>query len=72
MVLSTLIAAVVLSASVFPPGQDGGPGFAGSSGDAGDSVVPAVLVQPPGSVPGIDISHHQDHIDWSLVADSGK
>jgi len=76
MVLSTLIAAVVLSASVpLPgslPGQDGGPGFAGSSGDAGASVVPTMLVQPPGSVPGIDISHHQDHIDWSLVAASGQ
>lgn len=72
MVLSTLVAALVLSASVVLPGPDGGPGFAGSAGDAGDSVVSIELGQPAGSLPGIDISHHQDTIDWPQVAASGK
>ena len=69
MVLSTLIAAVVLSVS---PPLHGGLGYAGSSGDAGPQVAPAVSVQPPSSVPGIDVSHHQDTIDWGQVAASGK
>lgn len=49
----------------------GGPGSAGSSGDAGTPGPPVVTAQPAGSLPGIDVSHHQDVIDWTLVAASG-
>jgi GH25 family lysozyme M1 (1,4-beta-N-acetylmuramidase) len=31
-----------------------------------------VVAQPPGALPGIDVSHHQGVIDWSQVAGSGK
>jgi lysozyme len=50
-----------------------GPGSAGSAGDAAVSFAPAVAAQPPpGSLPGIDVSHHQDAIDWAQVAASGQ
>jgi GH25 family lysozyme M1 (1,4-beta-N-acetylmuramidase) len=50
-----------------------GPGSAGSAGDAAVPLEPAVAAQPPpGSLPGIDVSHHQDAIDWAQVAASGQ
>lgn len=50
---------------------DGGPGYAGSSGEAAGRG-PAVAAQPAGAIPGIDVSHHQDAIDWAQVAASGQ
>ncbi|MGZ8565979.1 MAG: glycoside hydrolase family 25 protein, partial [Actinomycetota bacterium] len=49
-----------------------GPGSAGSSGTAGIPGAPVVAEQPPGSLPGIDVSHWQETIDWSQVAASGQ
>jgi GH25 family lysozyme M1 (1,4-beta-N-acetylmuramidase) len=68
------IAAAVIFATVItgPPAYaGGGPGSAGSSGDAGRSGPPLEGAQPEGSLPGIDVSHHQDLIDWTQVAASG-
>ncbi|MGH2635685.1 MAG: GH25 family lysozyme [Actinomycetota bacterium] len=70
MAFSTLVAWALLSASV--AGAAGGPGFAGSSGDAGSPGPSDVVAQPAGALPGIDVSHHQDDINWAKVAASGK
>ena len=64
MLGSTALASTVAAAG-------GGPGSAGSSGDAGPSGPPLQGTQPAGSLPGIDVSHHQDAIDWAQVAASG-
>ena len=34
--------------------------------------VPAIPLAPVGAIPGIDVSHHQDVIDWPTVAASGQ
>lgn len=52
--------------------EDGGPGFAGWSGDAETSRPASTARQPVGALPGIDVSHHQDVIDWAQVAASGQ
>jgi GH25 family lysozyme M1 (1,4-beta-N-acetylmuramidase) len=49
-----------------------GAGFAGSFRDAGRSGPPVAAKQPPNSLPGIDVSHHQETIDWTQVAASGQ
>jgi len=64
-----VLASAILAATEAAAG--GGPGSAGSSGDAGTPGPPVVAAPPPGSLPGIDVSHHQDVIDWTLVAASG-
>jgi GH25 family lysozyme M1 (1,4-beta-N-acetylmuramidase) len=46
-------------------------GTAGSSGEAGPRGRAALAVQPPDSLPGIDVSHYQHEIDWTQVAASG-
>ena len=48
-----------------------GAGALGSTGDAGPARAIAVA-QPSGAVPGIDVSHWQETIDWAQVAASGK
>lgn len=48
-----------------------GPGVLGSSGTAGTAAAPVVAAQPPGTLPGIDVSHWQETIDWGQVAGSG-
>src|SRR5262245_4657981 len=48
-----------------------GDGVLGSTGDAGAPRALAVA-QPSGAVPGIDVSHWQETIDWAQVAASGK
>lgn len=40
-----------------------------STGPAG---VPVVTAQPPGTLPGIDVSHWNEEIDWVQVAGAGK
>jgi GH25 family lysozyme M1 (1,4-beta-N-acetylmuramidase) len=50
------------------PGRDG---TAGSSGDAASGGGHVRRVPPPDSLPGIDVSHYQDEIDWTAVAASG-
>jgi GH25 family lysozyme M1 (1,4-beta-N-acetylmuramidase) len=68
-----LASSVVLAS---PAAASGGSGFAGASGDAGTSGLfsagptPTPAAPPPGT-PGIDVSHHQDVIDWAQVAASG-
>jgi GH25 family lysozyme M1 (1,4-beta-N-acetylmuramidase) len=55
----------------------GATGATGTSGALGPVTAPLgpvpapVVAQPIGSLPGIDISHHQDTIDWAQVAASG-
>jgi GH25 family lysozyme M1 (1,4-beta-N-acetylmuramidase) len=46
-----------------------GPGPSGAGGIAG---APVVVEQPVGSLPGIDVSHWQETIDWAQVAASGQ
>ena len=70
LVASALLVASVASVALAGPG--GGPGYAGWSGDAGVRGPSVVAAQPPGAVPGIDVSHHQDTIDWAQVAASGQ
>ncbi len=72
MALSTLLAAAVLSASISAPVAEGiTAGAAAAAGHAPASAFSAALGQPPGAVPGIDVSHHQDTIDWPDVAAAG-
>ena len=47
------------------------PGATGASGPTG-AEAPAIPLAPAGAIPGIDVSHHQDVIDWPAVAASGK
>ena len=73
MAFSVLLAAVVLSAAISVPVAEGATlGSLAAAGDARASVVTAPSGQPPGAVPGIDVSHHQDTIDWPEVAASGQ
>jgi GH25 family lysozyme M1 (1,4-beta-N-acetylmuramidase) len=41
----------------------------GATGDA--ATADALVAQPPGAVPGIDVSHWQGSIDWAQVAAAG-
>jgi GH25 family lysozyme M1 (1,4-beta-N-acetylmuramidase) len=47
------------------------PGPTGSTGPTG-AEQPAIPLAPAGAIPGIDVSHHQDLIDWPAVAAAGK
>ena len=47
------------------------PGPTGPSGPSGVEP-PAIPFAPVGAIPGIDVSHHQDLIDWPTVAASGR
>ena len=52
-----------------------GNGALGATGEAAPADVPTadtLVAQPPGAVPGIDVSHWQGSIDWAQVAASGK
>jgi GH25 family lysozyme M1 (1,4-beta-N-acetylmuramidase) len=67
MVLSLVSPAVPARAG------EGQPGTAGSSGDAGASgPAPRTILQPVGSLPGVDVSHWQETIDWGKVAADGQ
>ena len=63
-IASSLIAAGTAEA------QDA-PGSAGSSGMAGAPGAPILAQRPVGSLPGVDVSHWQDEIDWPQVAAAG-
>ncbi|MGZ8605402.1 MAG: glycoside hydrolase family 25 protein, partial [Actinomycetota bacterium] len=67
-----LLLAVALVLPVTAAVADGGPGHAGSSGDADTPGPSRAVAQPAGALPGIDVSHHQDTIDWARVAASGQ
>jgi len=47
-------------------------GAVGPLGPEEPEGVAPVLAQPANSLPGIDVSHHQDVIDWVQVAASGQ
>ena len=48
-------------------------GSAGSTGVGRVGAAPAVMAaQPPSSLPGIDVSHWQNAIDWTKVASDGQ
>lgn len=65
--LATLSIWLPTSAAAAPGG-----GYAGASGDAGAPGPSGRTAQPFGALPGIDVSHHQDLIDWAQVAASGQ
>ena len=77
IVLATIGLATGFPASADDPsarpgrGVERGDGAAGSSGRAGRDRARGQAVPPPNSLPGIDVSHHQDTIDWTQVAASG-
>ena len=56
---------VSLPRAAAAPGDGEGP-----LGDSGSA--PAIPLAPVGAIPGIDVSHHQDLIDWPTVAASGQ
>lgn len=66
--------AITGAALGLPPVLAGPPpaGTAGSSGTAGAAGPPVPGAQPPDSLPGIDVSHYQETIDWTKVAASGR
>ncbi len=69
---AVVAAAVAWTMLAGPPAHaGGGPGSAGSSGDAASPGPPVPTAQLVGALPGIDVSHHQDAIDWAMVAASG-
>ncbi|HEX5951182.1 MAG TPA: GH25 family lysozyme [Actinomycetota bacterium] len=49
-----------------------GPAITGPSSPSGAASPSIVAAQPPGTMPGIDVSHWQDTIDWSQVAAAGN
>ena len=65
-----LLAVAVLSVSLAAPVAEGRVRAVGAPGHARALAAPSG--QPPGAVPGIDVSHHQDTIDWPDVAASGQ
>ncbi|HEX9123681.1 MAG TPA: GH25 family lysozyme [Actinomycetota bacterium] len=70
-----LAAAMIVAATwVFatPADAASGGGYAGSTMHAASSAPLVAAAVPPGAVPGIDVSHHQDVIDWAQVAASGQ
>ncbi len=48
-----------------------GPGTPGATGPTGAETADIPLA-PAGAIPGIDVSHHQDVIDWPAVAAAGN
>jgi GH25 family lysozyme M1 (1,4-beta-N-acetylmuramidase) len=68
VVLATL---VVVSISAAPTAAAEGSGHVGWSIHAPVRQLVAAE-QPPGAIPGIDVSHHQGTIDWAQVAASGQ
>ena len=78
LVLALVLASwLVQPAARATPAQVGGAtaegaGYAGSSGEAGPSGPPLATAQPANSLPGIDVSHYQDVINWTKVAASGQ
>ena len=61
-----------MSAATGASGESSTGGFAGSSGEAGESGVRPRRPQVGPTLPGIDVSHWQDTIDWKKVAGTGK
>lgn len=64
---ATLAALVLLLATPTAVAQEG-PGVTGPSGASSAGIV---VTQPPGTMPGIDVSHWNEAIDWAQVAASG-
>ena len=66
-------AAIVMSAATGASGDtSAGGGFAGSSGEAEEAGVRPRRPQVGPTLPGIDVSHWQETIDWKKVAGTGK
>jgi GH25 family lysozyme M1 (1,4-beta-N-acetylmuramidase) len=69
----TVLAVAVVAMGIRPVLAGPQPaGIAGSSGTAGPAGPPLRGAQPPDSLPGIDVSHYQETIDWTKVAASGR
>jgi GH25 family lysozyme M1 (1,4-beta-N-acetylmuramidase) len=69
LVISLALGGLVGPASAATPLR----GSAGSTGVGRVGAAPAVAAaQPPGSLPGIDVSHWQNAIDWTQVAADGQ
>lgn len=71
--LAPLLLLFVVCLGLAAPAQAAGlgAGFAGSTGAAGVSGPPVSSVQPPNTLPGIDVSHYQGTINWTRVASDG-
>ncbi|HEU4355542.1 MAG TPA: glycoside hydrolase family 25 protein [Actinomycetota bacterium] len=70
-IATAVTAALVLSFVTPAAVAQEGPVVTGPSGAAGTSSTGIVAIQPPGTMPGIDVSHWNETIDWVQVADSG-
>ena len=68
----SLAVAIVMSAATGASGESFGGGFTGSSGEAGEPGMRPQRPQVGPTLPGIDVSHWQDTIDWEKVAGTGK
>ena len=69
LTISLTLAGFVGTASATAPLR----GSAGSTGVGRGGEAPAVVAaQPPSSLPGIDVSHWQNAIDWTRVAADGQ
>jgi GH25 family lysozyme M1 (1,4-beta-N-acetylmuramidase) len=66
-VAASLVAILALSA----PAASAGPRDGWASAGGRRSLVPTRMQQPPNTLPGIDVSHWQNDIDWAKVASSG-
>ncbi|GEM_PF-1011131 len=64
----TLLVAIFLLPA---PAASAGPGDGWASAGGHRSLVPTSMAQPPNTLPGIDVSHWQNAIDWAKVAGSG-
>ena len=60
-----LLVSLPLAAAAAPGDEEAALGGSGSE-------TPEVALAPVGTIPGIDVSHHQDVIDWPAVAASGQ
>ena len=72
--IGLITAGVIASVLVTGPIANADPSRAGSAGAAGDAGAhgsPTALQPPAGALPGIDVSHWQNTIDWFKVASSG-
>src|SRR5262245_41899661 len=65
------VAFVLLVSLPLAAGAAPGPAAPGATGPTGADAFDVPLA-PAGAIPGIDVSHHQDLIDWPTVAASGK
>ncbi len=67
-----MTALVMSPAAAISAEPSAGDGYAGSSGDAGSTQKRIMRPNVGPTLPGIDVSHWQNTIDWKKVAGTGK